>query len=321
MYNSLEDILINRHENLALIIGNGVNRVGINSNASWEDLLIELWNKYQKRDWLEKLEDNTEDYREIFFQGITLTEFYDLLELSSNKYKIDLQKEFCNLMKEWEPNQRHSNIVKWAINQQVPILTTNFENTFSTATDDIITKFIYENGFVETPVFPWNTCYKINNNKSNLNFGIWNINGFQEYPKSIRLSLSHYMQSIKKARELLHAGDDGDGFFAKNNANWKGSNTWLHIIFNCDLVIFGLALDSNEIFIRWLLIQRAKYFQLFNHRKRKGFYIEKKQESFNTGKKLFLESVGFQVIEEEEYEDIYNAFLPSPVVTTNLLIQ
>lgn len=34
----------------------------------------------------------------------------------------------------------------------------------------------------------------------------------------------------------------------KNRNNLIGSNTWLHVIFNKDLFIFGLALEGNEVF-------------------------------------------------------------------------
>ena len=85
--------------------------------------------------------------------------------------------------------------------------------------------------------------------------------------------------------------------------NWRGFKTWLHIIFNKSLFIFGLGLEENEVFLRWLLIERIKYFKQFPDRKHKGWYISKKED--NAGKKFFLERVGFEIIEVDDYSDIY----------------
>lgn len=44
---------------------------------------------------------------------------------------------------------------------------------------------------------------------------------------------------------------------------WDGAASWLHIVFNSPLLIFGLGLEENEVFFRWLLIERARYFKKF----------------------------------------------------------
>ena len=70
----------------------------------------------------------------------------------------------------------------------------------------------------------------------------------------------------------------------------------------------GLTLEENETFLRWLLIQRAKYFALFPDRKYKGWYVYPKKEERQTnffGKKVFLEKVGFEMLPVENYDVIY----------------
>ena len=58
--------------------------------------------------------------------------------------------------------------------------------------------------------------------------------------------------------------------------------------------------------MRWLLIERAKYFHHFYDKTQKGWYIIKKGENnISDGKKFFLESVGFEIIELDDYESIY----------------
>ena len=61
--------------------------------------------------------------------------------------------------------------------------------------------------------------------------------------------------------------------------------------------------------MRWLLIERAKYFQRFPERKKQGWYITTRDKSdlnFN-GKKFFMESVGIKVIEVEDYDIQFDA--------------
>ena len=92
-----------------------------------------------------------------------------------------------------------------------------------------------------------------------------------------------------------------------DNPKWSGYNTWLSIFFNKSLFFFGLSLDENEIFLRWLLIQRAKYFLKYPLAKKRGWFLMKrdgKAES-DEGKIFFLQSVGMEVIVVDDYETIY----------------
>jgi hypothetical protein len=114
------------------------------------------------------------------------------------------------------------------------------------------------------------------------------------------------MGSVEKARNLLHKGNEERLFSGKNINNWKGSKTWLHIVFNKSLFIFGLELEENETFLRWLLIQRIKYFNRFQGKMHQGWYICKRDKNESKlGKKFFLERVGFKIIEVDDYKDIY----------------
>lgn len=91
----------------------------------------------------------------------------------------------------------------------------------------------------------------------------------------------------------------------------KLTNTWLDIIFQKSLLISGLALEENEVFLRWLLIQRAKWLNS-TQSVQKGWYIKGPKDNVDEGKKLFLESVGFDIITIADYkiiyEDIWNEF-------------
>ena len=114
------------------------------------------------------------------------------------------------------------------------------------------------------------------------------------------------MGSVERARNLLHKREDEVLFTGKNNTQWKGYKTWLHIIFNKSLFVFGLGLEENELFLRWILIERIKYFKKFPDRKHKGWYINRRSNNeTDQGKKFFLERVGFEVIDVDNYAEIY----------------
>lgn len=285
--------IIEKNKNqIAFVIGNGINRYPNNPNVlSWDELLIELWDKVSLHTLTRRPE------------GISLTEFYDILEVE-NTQDINLQKEVMVLMEKWEPLKHHQLITQRIKDLNAPILTTNFEETFAKTFNYKLLKTEQE-GF--TDFYPWTSYHGDNQLEVPIDgFGIWYINGMINYHRSIRLGLSHYMGSVERARNFLHKGHDKRLFSGRNLNNWKGYKTWLHIVFTKSLFIFGLGLEENETFLRWLLIERIKYFKRFPDRKQKGWYITKKSNNrTDVGKKFFLERVGFEVIEVEDYVDIY----------------
>jgi len=78
----------------------------------------------------------------------------------------------------------------------------------------------------------------------------------------------------------------------------------MHIVFNKPLAIFGLGLESEEVFLRWLLIERAKYFERFRDRSKPAWYFYTDDEQ-SRGKILLLENVGISPIRVSCYEELY----------------
>ena len=115
----IKEIIERNQEDIAFIVGNGVNRYPNNPNAlSWDELLIQLW---------DKVSFQTLSRRPV---GISLTEFYDILELE-NTQEINLQKEVADLMREWQPLDHHIQIINRMKELDAPVLTTNFEETLA----------------------------------------------------------------------------------------------------------------------------------------------------------------------------------------------
>lgn len=183
---------------------------------------------------------------------------------------------------------------------KTPILTTNFDVLMSQS----LGLLRYNMGKSFTDFYPWSVYFS---NKEleypTSGFGIWHVNGIVEYPRSIKLGVSDYMGNVERARKMLQSHDFNEFFNGKNQTNWAGYNTWLHIIFNKDLFVFGLKLDKDEVFLRWLLIQRAKYSQMYNKGLR-GWFVD-----YNISKatRFFLEHIGFEVINIRKHDTLYNA--------------
>lgn len=291
----MKSILKKHKSEIALVIGNGINRYGsANKTNSWHDLLAKLAEKHLPSKF--KGVPN----------GIALTEFYDVLELKTTREESNasLQREFCDLMASWKPYPHHEYIVQWAKRSDRPILTTNFEQVLSDAAQCTLQR-TKKGEF--TDFYPWESYYstRIIENPAD-EFAIWHINGMQRYPRSIRLGLSHYMGSVERARGWLHKGNERKLYSGKNVQDWKGSKSWLHIIFNSALLIFGLSLEENEVFLRWLLIERARYFKKFPERKKEAWYVYA-GTSNNYGKQFFLEGVGITPLHLDSYDEIYGS--------------
>src|SRR5690606_32921328 len=237
--------IVNRHNQVAFLIGNGPN-LAANIMPSWKDLLTSAAD------------------RPIAFQvdGLTNTEVYDLVELHSENGH-DVKERVKNKL-ELLPTYNldiHRRLMEFARTHNSPVLTTNFDESFEKSVDAQLFH-IDSKGF--TRFYPWKTYY--GHEQLTLptdGFGIWKIHGDVRYKDSIRLGLTDYMGSGERARKLIHNGDDRL-FRGKRKEYCQGHQTWLHVWFNLPIVIFGLGYGIDEVFLRWLLIERRRYLNIYN---------------------------------------------------------
>jgi len=294
MATKLRTLLDQHEQDIALVIGNGINRYGTApSTNSWQALLEVLSKKILPAP-------------QPIPEGVSLTEVYDLLALQHDSSSAEkaLQKQFCELMQDWQPYSHHRTIVSWARRTGCPLLTTNFEKVLARAGDCTLLHITRE-GFSD--YYPWATYY--GNDPLDLpesGFGIWHINGMEHYHRSIRLGLSHYMGSVTRARDRILGGGRARLFSSGDIKRWRGSYTWLHLIFSRSLVILGLGLDTNEVFLRWLLIVRAQYFRKFPDRRKRAWYLHT-NEPDGSGKLYFLSGVGVEPFRVGDYDELYGA--------------
>ena len=88
-------ILGSCRSNVALVIGNGINRHGSGgAQNGWDTMVIKLAKKYLGETQLTDVPN-----------GISLTELYDLIQISDrdkNVSKLSLHSEFCEPMCQWK---------------------------------------------------------------------------------------------------------------------------------------------------------------------------------------------------------------------------
>ncbi|WP_157220413.1 SIR2 family protein [Flavisphingomonas formosensis] len=289
---NLEQLLDEGAGKVALVVGNGINQFdappGVNS---WNQLLLAIARNCGL------------DIAAVP-PGTTLTEFFDVVDLRTPGRSGDLAAEFCKLMAKWRPLDHHRAIMAWADRHGAPVLTTNFEEVLSVAAN---CTFRMPRGDGFSDFYPWECrfAHGIVDDPCSA-FGIWHINGMARYKRSIRLGLTHYMGSVQRARGWLYRG--GKPLFSGKHAkDWPGASTWLQIAFTRPLLFFGLALAENEVFLRWLLIERARYFRKFRALRQPAWYVyvHDPDDEREAGKIFFLEELGITCVRAADYAAIY----------------
>lgn len=227
------DIISKNRDNIAFIIGNGIHYQYKDCGISWEKLLQCLLRKYVK------------DGKITIPDGISNTEFYDIIEMErclrhlENKINKDalmtpikkiVAKKFDKEKKVYKL-AKCINVIK---SLNAPILTTNFDTYISYAITNAKKRIFSsqkEGMYKFTYHYPWNVYYSDKELENPLHgFAVWHIHGIHIYPKSIRLGLSDYMGCVVQARKLIQGDKLEDYFSGKNQQNWIGYNTWLHIL-------------------------------------------------------------------------------------------
>lgn len=234
--------------------------------------------------------------------GTTILTMGDKFNVLVNSGLIN---SICSYMNRWTYAPIHKRVALFAKRYKLPILTTNYDNLLAKA----INADYYDYGNEYSNKFHPISCCFTDCKKPNFdNFGIWHINGLIQHPQSILIGLSHYMRSIEHIRSIIFPSNQLNAeLFQGNYWGFKSlKNTWINLIFSKNLVIAGISLNENEVFLRWLLLERAKFFALFPNTLKRGFYIMPKSENLPSGKEYFLKSVGIEIVSAPDFESVYN---------------
>ena len=226
--------------------------------------------------------------------------------IGSKRFSAIVRNKFiatiCAYMKKWEYQPIHKQIAFFAQKYHLPILTTNYDTLLEDSVNAREHNYKQES-FSE--LFPISLCYTNEPLPDYEGFGIWHINGVVHYPKSILIGLSHYMRAIESVRKLLLPPNMFDAEIIQKQWRNPIKNTWIDLVLSKHLVIFGLSLDKDETFLRWLLIERAKYYAMFPYMLKRGIYVVPETETLEDGKALFFNSVGIDVVKVRDYDSVY----------------
>ncbi|MCK4678249.1 MAG: hypothetical protein KAT48_08970 [Bacteroidales bacterium] len=277
------DELINENGRCALLIGNGPNlRAGL--FPEWQQLVLNA----------------ADDNINFNIDGLSNTELYDLVEIHSENSQQVKERIINQLNLPEEANLTvHERLMQYALKNNLPVLTTNFDTAYE---ESVGAELIRINGRGFTDFYPWKSYYGFEQHQLPTDgFGIWHVHGMVHYQRSIRIGLTDYMGSVERARKLIHNGDDRL-FQGKRQPYWEGHQTWLHIWFNMPMIIFGFGYGSDEVFLRWLLIERKRYFNIYDD-PMQVWYITKNQ--LGLAVRNLMENLGVVIVEIENYDDIY----------------
>lgn len=212
-----------------------------------------------------------------------------------------------SLFRNCELDKRALAFVSYAKRIKAPILTTNYDEAFSKLmTLDMYSLPSYFDD--KKYVFPLSSYFSDKERFGPLDgFSIWHINGMIEFQNSIRLGLCDYMDLMQQLREGLDISNEAgfESLASINSKDWKGKNTWLEIVFKKHLFIFGLGLNADEIPLRWLLIQRAKYNQMFRKNLKSWYVAPSCERKESKDKENFMKYVNVEMLYVDDYSTIY----------------
>ncbi len=153
--------------------------------------------------------------------------------------------------------------------------------------------------------YPWHSYYsdhEIEDCKSE--FGIWHIHGFCYYYRSLSIGAIDYAKNIYRLKNFITGRKNS--LYSGKETDWTGKNSWVDIFMHCDLLIIGLALDSQESSLRWLFMEREKYYRKNPALRKKTIFVTTKYDNYGQGKRFLFESLKIEHEEFEKPEDIYN---------------
>lgn len=286
--------LIERGDGIFLI-GNGIN-LATGKCKSWKELLKDIINAFYVDDqMLMTILDND-------IQGITYPEIASVIENSQNlmqKYERKLKQEIIRATKcDLRGEKACNNLLEYTRRHNSKILTTNYDLN--------IEDYLWTSGFRKEE-----KKTTINSSKKKVNYKyswgitscepncnhsveICHIHGRATESLKILLSLKDYLNASNYAEDLLKNA------LLNVSENQKYTGIWLEDFVKKPLIITGLALEPQEIFLRSLLLLREKYIRANNLLVDTSFYLDlesKGNDSKYIGRKLFLDLLGIKTFE------------------------
>ena len=295
----------------AFLLGNGINYYFKDDAVSWNGLLLKFFDA------------NHGGFDLIKDKDITSPEAANLLELLIDNNPADKGNAAAT-------RRRLMDFLKESLNATGPrkcalldaawekhhILTTNFDESIEKYIARSIKKrtrrcmaeardekeAVNHNGY-----YPWHRFWGLDDcpkESSPLDHphAIWHIHGKLDgrSSASVLFSLTRYVNAIKRIKQWGLPADK----------NWSGRNTWVNIFYNEPLIVAGLGLTNQEVFLRTLLIERKRYWKRQENNGKEepqSYYLVRKDiGKAESDGRAFLRALGFRIVEFDNTEDLYN---------------
>ena len=314
--------ILNREKGgLALLIGNGINRItGAKSGISWNQLVENLIASAAAHSSSPPAVEKR--LKRLIKRGKTgqtpasLPEIFDIIEASmgvtvsstsKSGSEFNLQAHIATLLQDMKPGEAHGALAAWAAAHRVPVLTTNYDHCIQEALEKTACRRRrFGLGRPMSDYYPWDRYYAPQDINDPLNeFALWHIHGDRELRRSIRVGLDQYMGMVQRLRHLMQRATKEVMQALKEGQepalSYEGA-PWLTIFMRRKIWIQGLAVSAEEVSIRWLLIQRLRYWTRVKPDEglTSGWYIHgptQRVGPLDQERRIFFESVGLKVLE------------------------
>lgn len=236
-----------------LLLGNGLNRC-LNGYPSWDGLLDSI-----AREFYCDLDD---EKGAILKYDLMLCTAYGNYAPDTVRLKL---KALLNVLNCDSPSPEEIDLFCSVLDSGVKtILTTNFDYNIETA---LLHCKGRERPGNDTKVKYPNEIRKSNRRHNVIgDVRIHHVHGELNYPRSICLGITKYVENLSKIRELLSGPKtEADKMLDRETIDSKvilgerkSIKTWAEYLFNQDVYIVGLGLSPQEIDLWWLLLRRAQ---------------------------------------------------------------
>ena len=322
--------LAKEHADLALLIGNGINLANERpTGLSWNQLMVQLVKNASKHARQPKLTEKrlfrllTQNDAHTRTSA-TYPEVFDIIDAACNPAPGSLsvrikqfnpQQHVAILCNQMTPGAPHRAVVRWANSNKVPLMTTNYDHCLQNAMQcDSCVRHILPGSKAKSRFYPWNRYYAPTTiSNPNDNFAIWHVHGDHGLQDSMRIGLDQYMGMVQRLRKLIYNVANealhGPNESRKDDPAYLAA-PWLSIFMGKKLWIQGLGLHAAEVSLRWLLIQRFRYWKRYNPGQQfaSGWYLHGPTTScgeLDNDRRAFFESVGIETIEIDKAPKIY----------------
>ena len=333
-YYTAEEVnaVINKLEQPAVIIGNGLNAEAGVFRGGWATILQQIAQRLDSR-IDERLQGNgpLESFvvrilNDPSSNSVSLTELYDWLLIKYERLMIS-KKGFFKTKKESysskdkvnqelistvieESNKPYddtgmSTFIHWCLCKNADIISANYDDCLLKA-PVVDCKAKYKNwgkdekAQEDTKAFPvFHSFLLQDRDEKTRECHLWCLNGNTKLENSPRLALRDYVNYAKFIKDNQLIFD-------------KDKHTWIRQFVDKPLVFAGISMDSQEVILRMLLIERMRY-HLITEKSYPppSYYVQfnrKGVRAMDEVKREFLKDFGVIVLELQDGEKLSDCF-------------